>query len=81
VAGSIIALREEDVIIDAALQWLVERNRLAHELLLDTAEPVKTGLKLKVMITIAFGDGRNNGNVVSLGADIVGRRYDCDINI
>lgn len=71
VAGSIIALREENVIIDAALQWLVERDRLAHKLFLDAAKSVKAGLELEVVIAVAFRNRGNNSNVVSLWTDIV----------
>jgi hypothetical protein len=71
VAGGIIALREENVIINATLQRLVERDRLAHELLLDAAKPVKTRLELEVVIAVALRNGRDNSDVVSFRANIV----------
>jgi hypothetical protein len=46
----IIALRDEDVVVDAALQWLVKRDWWAHELLLDLSETLKTGCELEMVV-------------------------------
>lgn len=36
-AGGVIALRNEDIVIQPTLQWLVERNCRTHKLLFDLA--------------------------------------------
>lgn len=80
-ASSIVALGEEDVVVDSAFERLVERDGLAHELLLDVSKTIETGLKLKVVVAISLGNCRYDGNVVALGADVVGRRDDGDVNV
>jgi hypothetical protein len=81
VACSVVALREEDVVVGAALQWLVEGNGLAHKLLLDLAEAVETRLELEVVVGVCLSDSRDNGDVVTLGADVVGRRDDSNVDV
>jgi hypothetical protein len=81
VTCGVVALRHENVVILAALKGLVERDGLAHELLLNLAETLKTGLKLKVVVAVALGDGGHNGDVVTLGADVVGRRDDGNVDV
>lgn len=80
-ACGVVALREEDVVVCAALQRLVQRDGLAHELLLDLSEAVKTGLELEVVVGICLSDSRDNGDVVTLGADVVGRRDDSNVDV
>ena len=73
VAGGIVALRQENVVVGTALEWLVKWNRWAHELLLNLTEALKTGLDLQVVVRVSLGDGADNGDVVALGADVVCR--------
>jgi len=73
VGCGIVALGDEDVILLAALQRLVDRDRGTHELLFNLAQALKSGLELQVMVGIVLGNGRNDGDVVALGADIVCR--------
>ena len=73
VAGGIVALRQENVVVGTALEWLVKWNRWAHELLLNLSETVETWLKLKVVVAVTLGNGGDNGDVVALGADVVCR--------
>ena len=71
-AGCVVALGDEDVVIDTALQWLIERNGWAHELLLDSSETLKSRCELEVVVGVGLGNGGDNGNVVTLRADAVG---------
>ena len=80
-ACGVVALRHEDVIVGAALEGLVQRDGLTHELLLNLAKTVKTRLELKVVVGVGLGDGRDDGNVVALGADVVGGRDNGDVNV
>ena len=80
-ASGVVALRYEDVVIGTALNWLVEWDSRAHELLLNLSETVETGLELKVVVGVGLGDGRDDGNVVALGADVVGGRDNGDVNV
>ena len=57
------------------------RNGLAHELLLDLAKAVKTGLELEVVVGVRLSDSRDDGDVVALGADVVGRRDDSNVDV
>lgn len=52
-----------------------------HELLLDPAEPLDAGSQLKVVVRRGFGDGGDDGNPVSLGADVVGGRDAGDVDV
>jgi hypothetical protein len=71
VAGCIVALGDENVVVRAALEGLVNRDGRAHELLLNLAEALETGLNLKVVVRVSLGDGADDGNVVALGANVV----------
>jgi hypothetical protein len=81
VACGVVALRHEDVVVGAALEGLVQRDGLTHELFLNLAKTVKTRLEFKVMVGVSLGDGRDDGNVVALGADVVGGRDNGDVNV
>jgi hypothetical protein len=81
VTCGVVALRHEDVVFAAASNRLVQRDGGAHELLLDLAETIKTWLELKVVVAVAFSDGGDDGNVVTLGADIVCGRDDSDVDV
>ena len=70
-AGCVVALGDEDVVVCAALERLVNGDRRAHELLLNLAEAVETGLDLEVVVRVGLSDGADDGDVVALGADIV----------
>ena len=80
-ACGVVALRHEDVIVGAALEGLVQRDGLTHELLLNLAKTVKTRLELKVVVAVALGTAGDNGDVVALGANIVCRRDDRDVDV
>ena len=80
-ASGVITLRKEDVVVIATLKRLVEWDRLAHELLFDLAEAVETRLKLEVVVAVALSNSGHNGDVVALGADIVGRRDNRDVDV
>ena len=71
VAGGVVALGDEDVVVLAALERLVKRDGRAHELLLNLAEAVETRLDLEVVVRVGLGDGADDGDVVALGADVV----------
>lgn len=79
--GGVIAFRNEDVVVLAALQWLVQGNGRTHESLLNSAESIETRLKFKVMIAESFCNGGNNSNIVAFGANIVCRRDNRDIDV
>jgi hypothetical protein len=51
-ARGVVALREEDVVTHATLERLVQRDRLAQELLLNLAEAIETRLELKVVVAV-----------------------------
>ena len=80
-ASGVVALRYEDVVIGTALNWLVEWDSRAHELLLNLSEKVETGLELKVVVAIALSDRGDDSDVVALGADVVCRRDDSDVDV
>lgn len=69
---SVVALGQEDVVVVAAFERLVKRDWLAHELLLDLSKTIDTGLELEVVVAVALRNGGYDGNVVTLGADVVG---------
>jgi hypothetical protein len=81
VTCGVVALRHENVVIFATLDGLVEWDGLTHELLLNLAETIKTGLKLKVVVAVALGNGGHDGDVVAFGADVVGRGDDGNVNV
>ena len=70
-AGCVVALGDEDVVVCAALKRLVDRDGRAHELLLDLTEAIKTGLDLEVVVRVGLSDGADDGDVVALGANVV----------
>ena len=80
-ASGVVALRYEDVVIGTTLNWLVEWDSRAHELLLNLSETVETGLELKVVVAIALSDRGDDSDVVALGADVVCRRDDSDVDV
>lgn len=80
-ARSIVALRQENVVVNTALNWLIEWDGWAHELLLDRSKAFKTGLELEVVVAVTLGNGGDDGDVVSLGADIVCRRDDRNVDV
>lgn len=76
VARGVVTLRQEDVIRASVIHRLIQRDGSAHEFLSDLAQAFKSRLQLKVVVGLAFGDCRYNGNVVTLRADIVcGRNH------
>lgn len=70
-AGCVVALGDEDVVVCAALKRLVDRDGRAHELLLDLTEAIKTRLNLEVVVRVGLSNGADDGDVVTLGADVV----------
>jgi hypothetical protein len=80
-ASGVVALRYEDVVIGTALNWLVEWDSRAHELLLNLSETVETRLELKVVVAVALSDRGDDSDVVALGADVVCRRDDSDVDV
>jgi hypothetical protein len=80
-AGSVIALGYENAVVDAALQWLIERDGWTHELLFDSSKTFKAGCKLEVVVCIGLGDSGDNSDVVTLGADAVGTGDDSDVDV
>jgi len=80
-ASGVVALRYEDVVIGTALNWLVKWDSRTHELLLNLSETVETGLQLKVVVAVALSDRGDDSNVVALGADVVCRRDDSDVDV
>ena len=73
VAGCVVALRDENVVVRAAFERLVNRDGRAHELLLDFTEAFKTGLDLEVVVRVGLSNGADDGDVIALGADVVCR--------
>lgn len=72
-AGCVVALGDEDVVVRTALEGLVNRDRRAHELLLNLAEALETGLDLEVVVRVGLSNGADDGDVIALGADVVCR--------
>lgn len=52
-----------------------------HELLFNTSETLETSCEFKVVVCCGFGNSGDDGNVIALGADIVGTGNDCDVDI
>lgn len=52
-----------------------------HELLLNTSKTLETGCEFKVVVCCGFGNGGDDCDVVTLGADIVGAGNDGDVDI
>ena len=80
-ASGIVALGDEDVVLGTVLQRLVDGDRWAEELLFDFTQTLETWLKFNVVVRIGFSDSRDNGDVVALGADVVCRRDDSDVDV
>ena len=80
-AGCVVALGDEDVVVCAALKRLVDRDGRAHELLLDLTEAIKTGLDLEVVVRVGLSNGADDGDVVALRADVVGGGDHSDVNV
>jgi hypothetical protein len=57
VASSIVAPGKENVVVVAALEWLVKWDGLTHELLFDLSETVETRLELKVVVRVGLRNG------------------------
>ena len=68
-ARSVVTLADENLILVAAIQRLVARERRALEFLFDFAEACESGLEFKVVVCRPFGDGGDDGDVVPFGAD------------
>ena len=58
-----------------------EENKTYHELLLNLAEALDTRGELEVVVRRGLGNGRDDGDPVTLGADVVrgGDASDVDI--
>lgn len=80
-ARGIITPADVDAVLVTAVEGLVERDRWTHELLLDPAEALEARLQLQVVVGRRLGDGGDNGNVIALGADVVRRGDDGDVNV
>jgi hypothetical protein len=52
-----------------------------HELLLNLAESVQTSLELNVVVGRGLSNGRDDGDPVALGADVVSGRNAGDVDI
>lgn len=70
-ASGVVALGDEDLVLGAVVEGLVQGNGGSQELLLDLAEALQTRLELQVVVCGRLGNGRNDGDPVALGADIV----------
>jgi hypothetical protein len=81
VAGCVVALGNEDVVVRTALEGLVNRDGRAHELLLNLAEALKTGLDFEVVVGVSLRDGADDGDVVALGADVVCRGDHSNVDV
>ena len=79
--AGIVGSADEDVVVLAVGKRLVDGDRWTHELLFYSAETLKPGLKLKVVVGVGLGDGADDGDVVALGADVVGRGNDSDVDV
>ena len=71
-ARCVVALGDEDVVVDAALQWLVERDWWAHKLLFHSSEAFEAGCELQVVVGCRLGDRGDDGDVVAFRAHAVG---------
>lgn len=80
-ARGIVALGDEDIVVFTALDRLVQRNGREVELLQEGTESLLTKLELLVGVGVVLGDGGNNSDVLVLGADVMGRPNDGDVDI
>lgn len=51
---------------------IVSQRETYHELLLNLAQTLQTGLELEVVVGTGLSNGGDDGDPVALGADIVG---------
>ena len=70
-AGSIVAFRDENIVIPSAFQRLVERYWCAHEFLLNLSEPVNSRLQLEVVVARALRDSGDDSDVVAFWTNVV----------
>jgi hypothetical protein len=77
----VITLAQEDVVLLSTFKWIIQRNWWAHEALQDLTQTIQTRLKLEMMVGIAFCNGRDYGNIVSLGADSMERRNNGNVDV
>lgn len=56
-------------------------GKVYHELLLNLAKALETWGELEVMVSSRFGNGRDDGDPVALGADVMCRGDAGDVNI
>lgn len=77
----VVTLGNEDIVLLAALQRLVNGDGRTHELLFYGTQALKARLELQVVVSIVLGNGRDDGNVVALGADVVCRRDHGNVDI
>lgn len=78
---SIVALRDEDVVVGQVRLWPVKRSRRTHESLLNVTKELESMVEFCVPVVLVLKDLRNNGNVVALGADAVRRRHHSNVGI
>lgn len=56
VARCVVALRDENVVVETGLEWLVKWDRWSHEFLLDLSKALETWLELEVVVGVGLGD-------------------------
>ena|SRR5579871_3863965 len=81
VTCGVVTTRNVYVVLLSAFDWFVHRNRWAHEAFFYLTKSFETRPQLEVMIGITFGNGADNGDVVTLGADIVCGRHNGNIDV
>jgi hypothetical protein len=88
VAGCVVALGDEDIVVHTALKWLIQWDwgtlrmsadlederalRAYHELLFNLTEALEAGRQLEMVVCSRLGNCGDDGNVVALRADTVG---------
>lgn len=80
-AGGIVTPGNIDVVLAAILQGFVQRDRGSDEFFFDATQALKARFQLDVVVCFVFGNGGDDGNVVALGADVVGRRDHRDVDV
>jgi len=81
VTGGIVATRYIRVVLLSAFDWFVHRNRGSHEAFFYLAKSLETGLQLKMVVRITFGNRADNGDVVAPRTDVVCGGYDGNIDV
>lgn len=71
VARGIVALGDVDLVLGPIVQGLIQGDGSSQELLLDLSEALQTGLELQMVVCRCLSDGGDDGNPVTLGADVV----------